>query len=239
MSTNSSRPIVAPYYAAAAVWLLYALCFPLYRPAHFICAAAASIAVFILAMGLCRSGAKQAGANADRAAQAAEEASTSKPASTGNAELDKTLKDGALALEEMRRLDRNIEDEKISADIVRLQQTSEKIFDYVKEHPDKLSDIRKFMNYYLPTTLKLLNAYDRMSAQGVSGENIDTSLTRIRSMMDTIAAAFDKQLDSLFGEEALDISTDISVLETMMAREGLTGAQMSAGRDERNITLKL
>ena len=155
MSTNSSRPIVAPYYAAAAVWLLYALCFPLYRPAHFICAAAASIAVFILAMGLCRSGAKQAGANADRAAQAAEEASTSKPASTGNAELDKTLKDGALALEEMRRLDRNIEDEKISADIVRLQQTSEKIFDYVKEHPDKLSDIRKFMNYYLPTTLKL------------------------------------------------------------------------------------
>ena len=142
----------------------------------------------------------------------------------------------------MRRLDRNIEDEKISADIVRLQQTSEKIFDYVKEHPDKLSDIRKFMNYYLPTTLKLLNAYDRMSAQGVSGENIDTSLTRIRSMMDTIAAAFDKQLDSLFGEEALDISTDISVLETMMAREGLTGAQMSAdanSRDERNITLKL
>ena len=222
MSTNSSRPIVAPYYAAAAVWLLYALCFPLYRPAHFICAAAASIAVFILAMGLCRSGAKQADANADRAAQAAE-APASKPASTGNAELDKTLKDGALALEEMRRLDRNIED-------------------YVKEHPDKLSDIRKFMNYYLPTTLKLLNAYDRMSAQGVSGENIDTSLTRIRSMMDTIAAAFDKQLDSLFGEEALDISTDISVLETMMAREGQTGAQMSAdanSRDESNITLKL
>ena len=131
MSTNSSHPIVAPYYAAAAVWLLYALCFPLYRPAHFICAAAASIAVFILAMGLCRSGAKRAGANADRAAQAAE-APASKPASTGNAELDKTLKDGALALEEMRRLDRNIEDEKISADIVRLQQTSEKIFDYVK-----------------------------------------------------------------------------------------------------------
>ena len=98
------------------------------------------------------------------------------------------------------------------------------------------------MNYYLPTTLKLLNAYDRMSAQGVSGENIDTSLERIRSMMDTITAAFDKQLDSLFGEEALDISTDISVLETMMAREGLTGAQMNAeenSRDDGDITLKL
>ena len=241
MSTKSSHPIIAPYYAAAAVWLLYALCFPLYRPAHFICAAAASIAVFTLAMGLCRSGAKRAGANADRVAQAAE-SSKPQPASTGNAELDKTLKDGTLALEEMRRLDRNIEAEKIRADIVRLQQTSKKIFDYVKDHPDKLSDIRKFMNYYLPTTLKLLNAYDRMSAQGVSGENIDTSLERIRSMMDTITAAFDKQLDSLFGEEALDISTDISVLETLMAREGLPGAQMNAeenSRDDGDITLKL
>lgn len=225
MSTNSSRPIVAPYYAAAAVWLLYALCFPLYRPAHFICAAAASIAVFILAMGLCRSGAKQAGANADRAAQAAE-APASKPASTGNAELDKTLKDGALALEEMRRLDRNIEDEKISADIVRLQQTSEKIFDYVKEHPDKLSDIRKFMNYYLPTTLKLLNAYDRMGAAGVEGANIDGTMGRIDAMMDKVVEAFDKQLDALFADEALDISTDITVLEQMLAQEGLGGMQM-------------
>lgn len=225
MSTNSSRPIVAPYYAAAAVWLLYALCFPLYRPAHFICAAAASIAVFILAMGLCRSGAKQAGANADRAAQAAE-APASKPASTGNAELDKTLKDGALALEEMRRLDRNIEDEKISADIVRLQQTSEKIFDYVKEHPDKLSDIRKFMNYYLPTTLKLLNAYDRMGAAGVEGANIDGTMGRIDAMMDKVVEAFDKQLDALFADEALDISTDITVLEQMLAQEELGGMQM-------------
>ena len=225
MSTNSSRPIVAPYYAAAAVRLLYALCFPLYRPAHFICAAAASIAVFILAMGLCRSGAKQADANADRAAQAAE-APASKPASTGNAELDKTLKDGALALEEMRRLDRNIEDEKISADIVRLQQTSEKIFDYVKEHPDKLSDIRKFMNYYLPTTLKLLNAYDRMGAAGVEGANIDGTMGRIDAMMDKVVEAFDKQLDALFADEALDISTDITVLEQMLAQEGLGGMQM-------------
>ena len=235
MSINSSRPIVAPYYAAAAVWLLYALCFPLYRPAHFICAAAASIAVFILAMGLCRSGAKRAGANADRAAQAAE-ASTSKPASTGNAELDKTLKDGALALEEMRRLDRNIEDEKISADIVRLQQTSEKIFDYVKEHPDKLSDIRKFMNYYLPTTLKILNAYDRMDAAGISGENIDATKKKVEQMMATISQAFDRQLDALFGDEALDISTDITVMEQMLQREGL-GGQKKDG--DGGVTLEL
>ncbi len=224
MSSTPKRPIVAPIYAAAATWLLYALLFPLYRPAHFLGALIAAASVFFFSWLLCRSGAQKSEANAAkaRAAQQPQE-----PA-TGNPELDKMIKDGALAIEEMRRLDRNIEDEKISADIVRLQQTSEKIFDYVKSHPNQLGDIRKFMNYYLPTTLKILNAYDRMSAQGVSGENIDATLDRIRHMMDTIVAAFEKQLDSLFGEEALDISTDITVLETMMAREGLTGQEMKA-----------
>ncbi len=226
MSSTNKQPIVAPIYAAALTWLLYALLFPLYRPAHFVCAAAAAATVFLISLLICRSGAAKAAANAAKAA--AQQPQKAEPASTGNPELDKILKDGALAIEEMRRLDRNIEDEKISADIVRLQQTSEKIFDYVKAHPNKLGDIRRFMSYYLPTTLKILNSYDRMSAQGVSGENIDATLERIQGMMDTIAAAFDKQLDSLFGDEALDISTDITVLENMMAREGLTGEQMKA-----------
>ena len=148
----------------------------------------------------------------------------------------------AAILAQIRELNDRIADEAISAKLDRMEQVSGRIFKLIEEDEAKRDAAGTFLNYYLPTTLKLLNAYDRMSAQGVSGENIDTSLTRIRSMMDTIAAAFDKQLDSLFGEEALDISTDISVLETMMAREGLTGAQMSAdanSRDESNITLKL
>ena len=78
------------------------------------------------------------------------------------------------------------------------------------------------MDYYLPTTLKLLNAYDRMGAQGVSGENIDVTMQRVESMMGTIVTAFEKQLDMLFGSEAMDISTDITVLENMMKREGLS-----------------
>ena len=84
------------------------------------------------------------------------------------------------------------------------------------------------MDYYLPTTLKLLNAYDRMSGTGVSGENIDTTLAKVEGMMRTITAAFEKQLDSLYGAEALDISTDITVLENMMAREGLTEDPLKA-----------
>ena len=163
--------------------------------------------VFLLVGALCRSGAL---GQAERKAEPKKEAEPS----TGNAELDKMLKDGSLAIAEMKRLDDNIADPGISADIVRLEQVSQKIFDEVKRDPKKLPQIRKFMDYYLPTTLKLLNAYDRMSGAGVSGENIDTTLSKVEGMMRTIVAAFEKQLDSLYGAEALDISTDITVLRT-------------------------
>ena len=88
--------------------------------------------------------------------------------------------------------------------------------------------IRQFMDYYLPTTLKLLNAYDRMDDAGISGDNITGTKERVENIMGTIVTAFEKQLDGLFGEDALDISTDISVLETMLAREGLAGEKMEA-----------
>ena len=91
----------------------------------------------------------------------------------------------------------------------------------MKDNPAKLPQIRKFMSYYLPTTIKLLTAYDKMSRQGVSGENITGTMKKVEGMMSTIVRAFEKQLDSLFGDEAMDISTDITVLENMMVREGL------------------
>lgn len=217
------RKSAAPFYAVAAIWLLYALLFPLYRLAHFLIVGAISAVAFLLLSALCGKTGIPQGSTAGKT-----EGKEAKPASTGNAELDKMLADGRLAMEEMKRLDGNIEDAEVSADIVRLEQISEKIFAAVKEQPKKLSEIRRFMDYYLPTTLKLLNAYDRASATGISGENVDTTKQKVEGMMKTIVSAFEKQLDALYGSEALDISTDISVLETMMAREGLTGEQLHA-----------
>ena len=196
-----------PIYAAATVWVLYALLFPLYRPVHFLLAAAAAAVVGVIARGLCK----------DTVEEIPDE-----PETTGNQELDQMLADGRRAIEEMRALDERIADEKISADIVRLQQITERIFQRVKDEPKKLPQIRKFMNYYLPTTLKLLRAYDNAAAQGVSGENIDATKKGVAGIMDRIVAAFEKQLDSLFGDEALDISTDVTVLENMMVREGFS-----------------
>ena len=232
----TKRKSVAPFYAVAAVWLACGLLVPLYAPIHYLLVAAASGVVFLLVSALCRSGALgQAKETQTAPKQEAEP-------STGNAELDKMLKDGRLAIAEMKRLDDNIADPGISADIVRLEQVSQKIFDEVKRDPGKLPQIRKFMDYYLPTTLKLLNAYDRMSGAGVSGENIDTTLAKVEGMMRTIVAAFEKQLDSLYGAEALDISTDITVLENMMAREGLTEQPLKAEsvpKEDPDIRLEL
>ena len=196
-----------PLYAAAVTWLLYALLFPLYRLPHFLLAAAAAAVVGVVSRLFCR----------DTVEEVPEE-----PETTGNEELDKMIADGKKAITEMKRLDDNIADPAISAQIVRLQQLAGKIFAQVEQNPEKLPQIRKFMNYYLPTTLKILNAYDRMGEQGVSGENITSTMQKVEGMMSTIITAFEKQLDSLFGSEAMDISTDMVVLENMMAREGLT-----------------
>ena len=196
-----------PLYAAAVTWLLYALLFPLYRLPHFLLAAAAAAVVGIVARLFCR---------------ATVEEVPEEPETTGNEELDKMIADSKKAIAEMKRLDDNIADPTISAQIVRLQQLAGKIFAQVEQNPEKLPQIRKFMNYYLPTTLKILNAYDRMGEQGVSGENITSTMQKVEGMMSTIITAFEKQLDSLFGSEAMDISTDMVVLENMMAREGLT-----------------
>ena len=213
------RRSVAPFYGVAAVWVVYALAFDLYRPTHFIFAAVLSTGVYLLLRAVCKD---------EEYEVEIPDPPKPEPASTGNPELDKMIRDGALAVEEMKRLDENIEDEKISQAIRELERTSQAIFQQVREAPEKLPQIRKFMDYYLPTTLKLLNAYDRMSSVGVGGENIDSTKERVEAIMDTIVAAFDKQLDGLFGAEALDVSADITVLETMLAREGLAGDQMKA-----------
>lgn len=199
----------APLYAAAAVWVLYALLFPLHRLTHFIVVILASALVGGIAKLICKDVVEEVEVPAE-------------PETTGNAELDKMIDACDKAIAEMKRLDDNIADEKISAQIVRLGTLTEKILGQVKADPAKLPQIRKFMNYYVPTTLKLLNAYDRMGAQGVEGENISGTMAKVEQMMGTIVIAFEKQLDSLFGSEALDISTDITVLDNMMAREGLS-----------------
>ena len=162
-----------------------------------------------------------------------------KPKSTGNPEIDALIKEKGRALSEMRRLNDAIEDEKISDQIDHMEAVTAKIIDHVAANPKKLPQIRRFMDYYLPTTLKILNAYDRMDSTGISGDNITATKTKVEGMLDTICAAFDKQLDSLFGAEALDISTDITVMENLLAREGFGSMDLNNQNKDGDSGIKL
>ena len=147
------------------------------------------------------------------------------------AEIDALIKERDRAVGEMRRLNDSIEDEEISAQIDHLEEVTRKIIDLVVKQPKKLPQIRRFLDYYLPTTLKILNAYDRMDAAGISGENIDATKKKVEQMMATISQAFDRQLDALFGAEAMDISTDITAMENLLAQEGLSGKDKTSAPD--------
>ena len=217
---------VLPVYFVGGTWLLWSLFAPLYRPTHYIMAALASFIAYNLGKMIF----PDKGYEIQQSAQAAPQAppqpapkQEAKPKSTGNPEIDALLDERGKAISEMRRLNESIKDVKISAQITHLETTTGKIIDAVVEKPSKLPQIRKFMNYYLPTTLKLLNAYDRMDAAGVSGANIDGTKGKIEDMLDTICTAFSRQLDDLYGEEAMDVSAEIKVMEQMLAQEGLGG----------------
>lgn len=115
--------------------------------------------------------------------------------------------------------------QEISEKLLQLETVTGKIFACVERHPEKLPEIRRFMNYYLPTTVKLVISYREFENQPVQGENIRNTKQEILDILDTVNNAFASLLDSLFQNDAIDISADISVLKTMLAQEGLTNQE--------------
>ncbi len=228
----------APIYLIGVTWLVYALLFSLRTPMQFLTCAGASALAYVVGRSLWPDRTYMVPVSEEEAQEKPKE---EKPKTTGDPEVDAVLKERDRAISEMRRLNDNIPDQKISDQIDHLEEVTKKIIDQVAAKPEKLPQIRRFMDYYLPTTLKILNAYDRMGAAGISGENIDATKAKVEKMMDTIVAGYDKQLDSLFGEEALDISTDITVMENLLAREGLGGMTLggSGKPDDGEIKLEL
>ncbi len=126
-------------------------------------------------------------------------------------------------VERIRQADIDIQDEVMSEKIRRMQNLTASIFAEVEAHPEKKPQIDRFMTYYLPTTLKLLESYARIEAQGVSGENMAKAKADIEGIADTLVAGYEKQLDKLYRAEAMDIAGDVSVIENMLKRDGLTG----------------
>ncbi len=199
-----------PLYGTAAVWLAYCLIFPLYKVTHFFFLILAGVAAYIILSKLFPG-------------KVVTVEEPDMPESTGNLQIDALLEEGHLAVSEMERLRGSIENPQIKEKISVLIDITGKIFDDLRTDSDDMPQVKRFSGYFLPATMKLLNAYDRMSSQGIDGENISGTLRRIEDILDTTIEAYKKQLDSLFANQALDIETDIDVLEAMLKREGLSG----------------
>ena len=130
----------------------------------------------------------------------------------------------AAHLAEFREVRALIRDDAISRKVSRLEELTAKIFRIVEESPEKQPQIRRFMSYYFPTTLKLVRSYATLENQGIKGENIVSTKENIGNILDTLLTGYEQQLDQLFKSDALDIASDINVLENLMQQDGLTGA---------------
>ena len=137
-------------------------------------------------------------------------------------EVQEVLDKGNEFLDKIHKSNDAIPGVEISAKISRMELIVEKIFERAEKHPEIIPDLKKMMNYYLPMTVKLLDAYEEMDEMPVQGENIQSSKKEIEDTLDTLNQAFEKLLDSVFQETAWDVSSDISVLHTLLAQEGLT-----------------
>ena len=245
-----NRVGVKPIYTFALSWLFLSAFMPMFRPLTFLLSLGLCGGLSYL-MG--RSSGKQAQKAEEEAQRRAQvEAARVKPQYTSQRtgqqsgpqytsqrvqqaqqpekksygpEIDPILEEGNRALSEMGRLYMSIKDPEVKGKINEIMRITDKITQDAIADPSDIPQIRKFMNYYLPTTIKLLNAYDRMSAQGIEGENLDKTMKSINTMLDDAIVAYKKMLDSLFANQALDIETDIQVMNTMLAREGLSGGK--------------
>ena len=137
-------------------------------------------------------------------------------------EVREVLDRGNEYIAEIRRLNDIIPGDEVSGKLARMENIITKIFAEVRAKPSLASNLSMFMDYYLPTTTKLINAYAEMDAQPVQGGNIQSAKKEIENSLDTINDAYENLLDSFFKEQALDVATDISVMKTMMKQEGLT-----------------
>lgn len=125
-------------------------------------------------------------------------------------------------LRKMRRLNDDIDDETVSRDIDRIGELTSNIFGILCAHPERRDEVRRFMDYYLPTTFSLLESYAMMEEQRYQSDNIVQSRKKIEDIMGKLVEAFEKQHDRMFQKDALDVDAEISVLETMLASDGLS-----------------
>lgn len=209
-----------PIYAAAAVWLLLGL----------ICPKMLLKFWFLLIAGVLSAAAYFVASKFFPGREVVQ---------SGDRNVDAVIEQGRAQLQSLKSANEAIPDADITANLDRMTRAGDAIFDVLARDPKQLQAVRKFMNYYLPTADKLMQSYRMMQATTPVSENMARAMDSIRRSLSMIADAFEKQLDNLYGDRALDIETDIEVLETLMSADGLIDrGTINEKKDEPGITMQ-
>lgn len=200
-----TRPVL-PIYLAALVWPVGALLLPAYRLSNLLIIAGLSLAVYGLGTKFCPTRVIR----------------RQVPYATGSEDVDTMLSGISANLDKLHALNDAIPDPELSTAMTRMEKAGRSIAAAVEQTPDKARSIDRFARYYLPEVIKLMTTYANMEKNGVKGGNADQILTELRRNAATTAKAFENQLDALYSAEAMDISTDIEVLDGILKSQNLT-----------------
>ena len=231
MGKKPKNRSVAPIYALGLTVLGYSLLFTLGSVGDYIKCALLAWVVYLLVGGIVKKDRPAQEAQAQQAPPRKDppkqEPSKQDPPKqedkpAGDPELEALLRRGREAVRRIQELNDAIPDYRMSAKLKQIEILTSSILSEVEKKPDKRKSVRQFMDYYLPTTIKLLEQYVNLQEVGLPGENITTGMERIEAMLDKVIVAFQKQLDGLFARDVVDITADIQVMEQMMAQNGLT-----------------
>ena len=199
------RPVL-PVYLAALVWPVMALLTPIYKLPFLALTSVLCAAVYLVAQKFCPTRVVR----------------TLVPYATGSEDVDRMLEGIAADLDTLHKLNVDIPDPPLSAAMNRMETAGRSIVQAVEKTPDKARQVDRFARYYLPEVNKILAAYVQMEKGGVKGDNANQILSEVRRNADTMATAFENQLDALYSAEAMDISTDIEVLDSILKSQNLT-----------------
>lgn len=219
--SENNKP-VSPIYAFGLVWLFYSLFFSLHRAADFLLCGLLACLVCFLVKKIIKKDKPVEEKDPEPVPKPEPKPAPKREEEKVNPALDAVIRQGRQSVQRIQALNDDIPDFKISAQLKQIEILTASIIDQVEKKEDKLGQVRQFMNYYLPTTIKLLEQYVQLQDVGLKGENIGTAMTQIEDMLDNVIVAFQKQLDSLFARDVVDITADIQVMERMMASQGLT-----------------
>lgn len=196
---------VLPLWLAALAWPVGALLLPVYTLWGLAATAVLSLVVYLAASRLCP----------------VRIVTREVPYATGSEDVDAMLSGIEANLNALHALNDAIPDPQLSAQMDRMEQAGRGILQAVEASPDKAEQVSRFARYYLPEVVKIMAAYARMEQNGIRGDNAEQIQSEVRANAATMATAFENQLDGLYSAEAMDISTDIQVLDTILKSQNL------------------